>query len=298
MKIFMTGATGFVGAHVVQKLHAEGHRLCLLTTKPNGDPALARLPHDATLVTGNLAEPSSWRRQLEQFQPEATLHLAWEGIPRYDAETSIRNLQYGLALFRAVANLGCPLILSVGSGWEYGLQTGKMSEDMPSRPFNAFGAAKTALQWLGAEMAKERQLRFIWARIFYVYGPGQRRESLTPYIIRCVKDGKNPELKNPLARNDFIYVEDVADALTRLLGTGKNGVYNIGSGRTASVQDVVSEIYLACNRPLVAASRAAPSQTDAFSGAWADIGKLQADTGWQPKTSLAEGIRKMVAASN
>lgn len=296
MRIFLTGGTGFLGSHLVRKLQTDKHRLCLLTTRAMSDSALATLPRDAALIQGNLGAIDRWKKELEEFQPEAVIHLAWENIPRYDAETSIGNLRYGLNLFQTVASLGCPLTIAAGSGWEYGLDAGKKSEDMPPRPFSAFGAAKTALQWLGMEIAKERGQKFIWTRIFYVYGPGQRPESLTPYIIRCAHAGKPPELKNPLAQNDFVFVDDVIGAIALLLKHGPgSGIYNIGSGRATSVQDVVTAVFRAFNQPLTYGAAKSRVPTDAVSGVWADIAKIKTDVGWQPTTTLEQGIKKTIA---
>ncbi len=296
MNIFITGGTGFVGTHLVAKLHAQGHRLLVLTRKAKADPALARLPQDVATLQGDCGHAGAWQPQLAEFQPQACVHLAWEGIPRYDAETSIRNLRQGLEVLAAVASVGCPLVLAAGSGWEYGLHAGKKSEGMPPQPFNAFGAAKTALQSLGSELAKEQGRRFIWTRVFYVYGPGQRSESLIPYLIRCGREGKNPELKNPSARNDFIYIDDVVEAMSRLLAhPTAQGIYNIGSGHAAPIQEIVEHVMRAFGRPFEFGSRATPSATDAFSGSFADIEKLTAAVGWQPQTTLAEGVQKTIA---
>ena len=205
MRIFITGGTGFIGRHVVRKIKSKENTLLLLSQLPKTDPSLSGVLESVNVVEGDFSDMDSWKREVENFKPEATIHLAWEGIPNYDSKTSIRNLNYGLNLFNFLAEIGCKSILSTGSCWEYGEQSGKLSEDMSPKPMNAFSAAKNSLHLLGKEIARENNIQFIWTRLFYVYGPGQKETSLIPYLINCAKINKTPEIKNPSARNDFIY---------------------------------------------------------------------------------------------
>ena len=139
-----------------------------------------------------------------------------------------------------LAETSCKRIVVTGSCFEYGKQRGRIKEDSALKPFSAFSAAKNSLHQLGSKIAKKNNMQFIWTRLFYVYGPGQRQNSLIPYIINCVKEGKKPDIKTPLSKNDFIYVKDIADAISMILKKcSKSAVYNIGSGESTSVQDII-----------------------------------------------------------
>ena len=217
MRIFLTGATGFIGRYVLKHLEKEGYNILLLTRTSKENIFSIVKTKKVDIVSGNLSDINKWEDKLKQFKPEATIHLAWEGIPDYGVKTSIKNLKYGLNLFEELADLGCKKIICTGSCWEYGQNQGKISEDLPVKSSNAFTTAKNALHLLGREIAKENNMQFIWTRLFYVYGPGQRGNSLIPYIIKCLEEGKEIRIKTPSARNDFIYVEDVAKAIVAIL---------------------------------------------------------------------------------
>ena len=287
MRIFVTGGTGFIGRFVVRELQSQGHKLLLLSRQ-------SRSVSDADTILGGLSDIARWQKELKRLSPEAAIHLAWEGLPNYDVQTSLRNLNYGLNLITTLADIGCQSVICSGSCWEYGQQSGRLSEDTGLKPYNAFTAAKNSLHWLGREIARERGMRFIWTRLFYVYGPGQRETSLIPYIIDCARVGKKPEIKTPAARNDFIYVEDAARAFAAIVKKSqKDGVYNIGSGTATSVQEIVNIICGHFNFQDGCGSLVSNSQSGDI---WADISRITEETGWRPETGTKEGIDRTIRA--
>lgn len=288
MRIFVTGGTGFIGRQVVRELAEEGHRLLLLS-RQHGE-ALSSL--DADVVHGDLSN-GAWKDVVAGFAPQVSIHLAWEDLPNYDARTSLRNLNYGLNLITTLADIGCNTIICTGSCWEYGRQSGKLDEDMPPQPYNAFTAAKTALHLLGRQIAEEHGMNFIWLRLFYVYGPGQRETSLIPLIINQVQKSRNLVVKTPLNRNDFVYVGDVASAIATIVnGPPRDGVYNIGSGHSTSVQEIVK---LVCDRLNFPSQLAGDTiQAEPPVDFWADIYRMKKRFGWEPKVDIAQGIQKTI----
>lgn len=256
MRIFITGGTGFIGKHLVKKLREDKNNELFLLSK-------------------DLAYINDWKKEIEDFKPEACIHLAWDGLPDYSAEISIKNLKYGLDLMNLLTKLQCKKVLMVGSSWE-----------LLPQPFNAFSAAKNALYWLSEEIAKENNINFIWARLFYVYGPGQRESSLIPHLINCKKAGEKPEIKTPDAKNDFIYVEDIAEALAMIIKKcQKSAVYNIGSGYLTNVQDIIKIIF---------DDYRLEKSNDKNNGICADISRIKKEIGWEPKTNIKQGIQKTI----
>jgi len=296
MKVFVTGGTGFIGPYVIRELSKRGHHLLLLLEKPEAQTRKLNLPKEVKFVKGNLSNINSWKNTVKNFKPDTAIHMAWEGIPDYSAEMSIKNLKYGLNLFKELAELGCKKIICTGSCWEYEQNHGKLSENLPVRPSNAFTVAKNALHLLGREIAKEKNIQFIWTRFFYVYGPGQRENSLIPYIIKCVKEGKRPEIKTPSARNDFIYVEDVAKAIVAILEKcNQSNVYNIGSGYSISIQDIIKIVYNELNLQYNTKDKLFKSPNIPFDNFWADISKIKKEIGWEPKINIGEGIKRVIS---
>jgi UDP-glucose 4-epimerase len=295
MNIFVTGGTGFIGQHVTQQLIDDDHNLLLMCLENEDLPQSIKKTKKATIIRGNLSTIESLKKDVKDFGPEATVHMAWEGIPNYDYEASTKNLIYGLNLIAMLADIGCKRVLCTGSCWEYGKKSGKLDEDSVVTPSNAFTAAKNSLHLMGREIAKENNMKFIWTRLFYVYGPGQKGHSLIPHIINAIRLGSTPNIKTPNSRNDFVYVKDVANAIS-LLSTKeiKGEIYNIGSGHSTEITDIINMVYHyygSNNKYNPAREKSNDLVKTDF---WADVTRIKKDIGWEPKFSIEKGIEKTI----
>ncbi len=281
MKIFVTGGTGFVGRHAVEELKKRGHTLLVLS---RGKHTPSR---KTSYIRGDLSTLATWEKQLRKFKPDAALHMAWEGIPDYGPEASMRNLVYGMNLVRALGNAKCKKIVATGSCWEYGVDLGKVSEDDAVKIEKPFPASKIALHRIGAAAAQAYGMRFVWGRIFYVYGPGQKSASLIPHLIESKLRGEMPQVKNPNGGNDFVYVGDIARGLRMLVEKdAKSSVFNLGSGRVTGVREIAEIIY---GRKVIAGRGKA-------TGFYAEVSRVKKEIGWKPAVDIRKGIRAMLAS--
>ncbi len=157
-------------------------------------------------------------------------------------------------------------------------------------------SSKNALHWLGKEIAKENNIQFIWTRLFYGYGPGQRENSIIPYIIKYVKEGKELKIKTPSARNDFIYVEDVARAIVAILEKStQNTVYNIDSGYSTNIQDIIKIVYSELHYQHKLEDNIFNTKNTYSENFCVDISKIKEEIGWEPKINIKKGIKKIIS---
>ena len=235
MRVLITGATGFVGRHVVKALQNHGYKLALFVRNVDGALNLKNL--DTVIIQGDL---DAAKTSIQKFNPEVCIHLAWEGIPDYSANISKSNLDNSIIFLNFIAKeTGCRKIIISGSCFEYGNITGACKESDNVQPTSFFAWAKQSIYIYTSLLCEQAAIDLIWFRIFYVYGPGQRAGSLIPAIINKFNKGECPDIMKPHNKNDFVYVDDVAKAF-QIAATNKisSGIYNLGSGTSTSVYEV------------------------------------------------------------
>ena len=294
MRIFVTGGTGFLGKRLVQKLLSDGHTLLLFVRSEKELPVWhPRSKSQFSLLRGDVVRINRVAGKIKKFRPDAAIHLAWEGIPKSDPRFNKRNLQGSLRTIKALAMAGCKTMVVAGSCHEYGEPGKKVNERSPLHPYNALYATKVFLYEKGAKIAAKYGMRFIWTRLGFIYGPGQRRASLIPYLLDSIRKGESPMLKNPKGGNDFIYVDDVARAFAQILNKkhlGMNKIYNVGSGRLSGIFEVVQKVY----QSLGLAVPKSVKRVSKPHGFFMDISKIKKEIGWKPRTSLKAGIRATI----
>lgn len=289
MRIFITGGTGFIGRPTLAEFKKRGHHLLVLSRKKHRERGVE-------FIKGELSDIPRLEKQLKKFEPETAVHLAWEGIPDFSYRQCVKNLEEGLRFFHILAKIGCKKIVAAGSGFECGNHTGRVPDDIDVKPVSMIVAAKHSLHIIGEVLAREKRMDFIWLRPFTPYGPGQRLGSLIPHIMRSTAGNIPLRLKNPLAQGDFIYVDDVGQAIAAAALRGKgHATYNVGSGRLTSVRDIAK---IVCEEMDVSEayyrdfSRTAKGR---LAGApYAELKNIRKAIGWRPTTSIKLGIQKTI----
>jgi nucleoside-diphosphate-sugar epimerase len=285
MRIFITGATGFIGSHLIPLL--SQHTLLLLSRKQ-----ACRAEQNISFVQADLADREKREKPLLDFAPDACIHLAWKGLPDYSLEACLENFDLSVRLFESLAGLGCKKVFSEGTCCEYGALEGLAKENHVPAGLNRFAAFKTALRVVGESLSQEKSFDLIWGRIFFVYGPGQRESSLIPACYSSLLKGHEPALKNPRAACDFIHVSDVALAIKALIeAEGLRGVFNIGSGKLVPVSSVCACVAAAAGRRVKDVNN---KESGGKCGFWADITALTGKTSWKPLMPLEKGIEATI----
>lgn len=296
-RVFLTGATGFIGSQVARLLVREG---CEVTALVRPEADLRRL-RDITdrlrMVEGDFRAPEGFEEALCRAAPEAALHLAWHAVPgRYlHARENLECVAGSLRLFEALERAGCRRVVAAGTCHEYDTDRGFLPETAPAAPRSLYAASKHALCLMGEQFHRLAGRSFAWARIFYLYGPWEDERRLVPLVARRLLAGEPCPLSPGTQIRDFLHVEDVAGALCAVARSELEGPVNIASGQPVSVADVARKIAGITGRPdlLRLGERPAPAGDPPF--ICADTSRLRAGTGWEPKYTLDSGLEATVA---
>ena len=294
MRILVTGAHGFIGHHfLLYILNKQGHEVAALTRREGS--FLDRV----YWIKGDLKELTTYERACIDFHPEAIVHLAWEGVTGSDRNHPIQlnNLTIAANLLQLASKIKISHWIGLGSQAEYGAMAHSIHEGMIGTPTNLYGQTKKALFKLTEQFCARENIRFAWMRLFSAYGPMENSHWLLSYVIRSCLDGIKPKLTGCEQLWDYLFVEDAAEALYEVLVNKEvSGDFNLGSGKVYSLSDIVHQIRDLINPSLSLGIGEIPYREDQVMYLEANISKLTAATGWNPKTSLKEGLEKTIAS--
>ncbi|MDE2525503.1 MAG: NAD(P)-dependent oxidoreductase [Methanocorpusculum sp.] len=242
MKLLVTGATGFVGHHVVQWLTDHDYEV-VATGRSEEKAKKFSWYNSVTFVTCDYYTEE--KNFFEFFgEPDILIHLAWKGLPNYMMRFHLEeNLPAEMRFLRSFAESGKTKIVVTGTCYEYGVVNGCLSEEMPTNPTTVYGTAKDTLRRYLSFLADEYGFSWNWVRLFFLYGEGQSPKSLLPQLEAAIARG---DAEFPMSGGeqlrDYLPVERVAEYICLISLQGEiTGVVNCCSGIAISVRRLVEE---------------------------------------------------------
>ncbi|TAJ34652.1 MAG: NAD-dependent epimerase/dehydratase family protein, partial [Nitrospirae bacterium] len=161
MRVFLTGASGFVGSHVARTLLARGCEVAVLARPDNPLWRLRDVADQLTLLRGELSDVAAWRQALSDWRPEACIHLAWYVEPNkyLTSPENIPALTASLMLLDELIKAGCRQVVMAGTCAEYDTDAGFLREGGQTRPTTIYAAAKLSLSLIGQQVASAAGVR-------------------------------------------------------------------------------------------------------------------------------------------
>lgn len=298
-RALVTGGAGFVGSHLVDRLLADGYRVCVVDDLSTGS-------------TGNVSSSSEFHRVdicdatalsaiVTAFKPEVVFHAAAQTDvrrsirePEFDARVNVLG---GLHVLRAAVAAGARRIIYASSAAVYGNPVRvPVSETEPTHPISEYGASKLAFEhYLGAYSARGL-IEYATLRYANVYGPRQRssgeagvvsiftRQMIAGEPVTIFGDGSKTR--------DYVYVGDVVDATVRAAAGPSGVVANVGWGREVSDLELFRAVATAVGytrQPTHAPDRRGDVARSCLDGSVA-----QRTWGWRPVVPVADGVRRVV----
>lgn len=248
MKILVTGATGFIGHHVVQWLTDQEYDVVATGTSEEKAKKFAWY-NSVDFIPCNYYSEN--RDYFEYFnKPDILIHLAWKNVHNVmDISNITDTLFREINFYKSFVNADMKKIVGIGSCHEYGLVNGCCSEDMPTNPINPYAISKDTLRRYLALSVVKRKTPFNWIRIFFAYGEGQNKKSLIPQLNYAILHGdKEFPMTGGEQLRDYLPIEKIAEYIGKIsLQKDTLGVVNCCSGDMISVRRLIEEMILEKN---------------------------------------------------
>ncbi len=287
--VLVTGASGFIGSHLCNRLIASGARL-------HGISRTRRESEGEQLRwwQADLKDADAVRQLVAALQPQIVFHLASYVMGARELgvvlQTFNDNLTSTVHLLTAAAETGCRRVVLASSSEE------PLNPGGGGFPCSPYAAAKWASSMYGRMFHELFGLPVVMPRIFMTYGPDQRDlQKLVPFVVRHLLRGEAPKLSSGLRRADWIYVDDVVEGLLRAaVYPGIEGSsFDLGTGRLASVREIVEQIVEIMDSPVKPAFGALQDRPFEQERP-ADTTFLAEKLAYEPRTGLRQGLEETV----
>ncbi len=296
-RILITGATGFIGARIAERLAERGHKLALLLRASKPYDRAAAIYECCDIIRGDLSDRESYAAALRAFAPEILVHAAWSGVSSADRNDprQITNIGSTADFLEEAISTGVTSFVGFGSQAEYGPKNRKIDERAPTEPTTLYGHSKLATCRATQAMCRLKDVRHAWLRVFSVYGPRDNPNWLIPSLIAKLKAGEMMEMTPCEQIWDFLYIDDLADAAVAVVENPQAaGIFNLGSGAGRPLRETVRLLRDLVRPEGEIAFGAAPYRPDQVMHLEADIGRLEEVAAWRPATKLEAGLEATV----
>jgi nucleoside-diphosphate-sugar epimerase len=295
MKVFVTGATGFIGSHISRCLLRNGHDVLALVTPNNKLWRIKDILNRMDILPGTLQDISDFQEKLSTWRPDACIHLAWFTQPgKYlNSIDNLSSLQGSINLLQALISCGSRQFIGVGTCAEYEMKSEKLAETDNTGPQTLYAASKLSVKLIGEQIASQTQLCFAWGRVFYLYGKHEDARRIIPSSILSIQKEEKFSATSGGQIRDYLNVKDVANAFVTILEQNASGVYNICSAEPVTIRFILDMIGKLTGQPELIKYGALPYRKWEPMFICGDNQKL-VKLGWKPKIKLQEGLMDMI----
>ncbi|GAB2810456.1 UDP-glucose 4-epimerase [Actinocorallia aurea] len=298
MRILVTGAAGFIGSHLVDRLLGDGHEVVAVDNLASG--RRANLADGVELHEVDVADPA-FVELAAKAEPEVICHLAAQVSVRVSVADPLRdartNVLGTINVLEAARASGARKTLYTSSCAVYGVPDSlPVGADAPLRPRSPYAASKTTGETYAQAYRDLHGLDFTTLALGNVYGPRQTPEGeagvISIFTAALLKGEPTIVFGDGSQTRDYVYVLDVVDAFARALATGSGGRFNIGTGVQTSDRELHALVARAAGAPDTPGS--APVRLGDLPAMVLDPAPAREGLGWRPTTALADGLEATV----
>jgi UDP-glucose 4-epimerase len=298
MRVLVTGGSGFIGSHVVDKLLAGGHEPVIFDLRPSPHHD----PDEVATIVGDLLDPRSLEAAMDGC--DAVVHLAAAAdvgiVAEQPAESERVNARGTLAVLEAARSTGIGRVVYGSTIWAYsdsgdGNGSGVIDEDtLLGLPKHLYTASKVAGEMYCTSYAELYDVPCTILRFGIPYGPRARPSAVIPIFVRKALAGEPLTIAGDGSQGRrFVYVEDLAEGVVKALDhAADNRVYNLASDTTVTIRELAETVQELVGDVDIVYT---PGRNGDFDGAEISSGRADRELGWRASTPLREGVSRYMA---
>ena len=298
MRVLITGITGFIGSHLAERLIDDGHKVYAIV-RPTSDIQYL-LPTVRQQVDFRMLDANHTLFDImsdlddSDMKPEIVYHLASLYLSRHQpqeiGELIASNITFGTELLEAMANHDITRLVWAGTSWQH-------YQDEVYNPVNLYAATKEAYAVLLKYYRETAGVQDICLQLFDTYGSRDKRRKLIHLLLEIAETGENLAMSPGNQQIDLVHIDDVVSAFVtagELLSEERKGcVYAVSSGRQLTLRELVRLMERILQKPLNITWGGRPYREREVMLPWQKGERLP---DWQPKITLEDGLRRLLAS--
>lgn len=239
-KVIVTGINGLIGQYIAEPLKDLGFEVYGIGTKYIKTNKFNYIKIDINNI-------SKLRKIFNQIEPQYLIHLAWD-IEDLNSNNHFKLLSSSVSMLDCFKECGGKKAVYIGTCFEYKYKRIPLKENDKLNPTTIYAKCKNYLREISELYCDKNNIDFCWARIFYTYGKNENNKRLFPQIINGLKNNQKVSINHSQLKRDYMFAGDVAKAIALILNSKFNGIINICSGKSISLENIAITIAKKLNK--------------------------------------------------
>lgn len=293
--IFITGVTGFLGAHIAESLSKKGNQIVALIRKSSD---LWRCNEIKDKIIWLYADENDWQKKLIVFNPTVFINCAWIGVTaaeRDDWQIQNENIALADALLVLTKSLKLEKFISLGSQAEYGFINQSVDESFSTNPNTAYGEVKLKVQQKIQKHCEAHTINWVWLRVFSIFGPLENQKWLIPSLITRMKTSNEMDMTEGKQVYAYLFVDDFKIIVQKIVEKNiQPGIYNVCAINTLSLKDLAEKLRAMINPLFKINFGVLPYRAQQSMHIQGEITKLMNEIGEIPFTDINFALSKTI----